>query len=118
MEKKRELHYVNARKAEKYMVYGLKKLQKTGNIHGHFQLKSHRQKREGYDNTKIIGNIYPDTKYPGCPYCKARTFVICSCGKLNCNNSKNKEEFKCQWCGKTGRLVDYEGEGFQSGSDL
>ena len=83
-----------------------------------FPIKESSAKREGYDNTKIIGNIYPDTKYPGCPYCKARSFVICSCGKLNCNNSKNKEAFKCEWCGKTGKLVEYGGEGFQSGSDL
>ena len=35
-----------------------------------FPIKESSAKREGYDNTKIIGNIYPDTKYPGCPYCK------------------------------------------------
>lgn len=83
-----------------------------------FTIKESAAKREGYDNTKIIGDIYPDAKYPGCPYCKTRSFVICSCGKLNCNNQKQNKEFVCEWCGSAGTLVDYEGNGFQSGEDV
>ncbi|MCB5686627.1 hypothetical protein G4475_05760 [Blautia wexlerae] len=41
---------------------------------------------------------------------------MCECGKLNCNNGKT-EEFVCEWCGKKGELVDYRGDGFQSGED-
>ena len=53
-----------------------------------FKLTDSRAKTEGYGSTKIVGNIYPDEEYPGCPYCKAKSFIVCgTCGKLNCNNT-------------------------------
>ncbi len=76
-----------------------------------------RIKKENYAKTKIIGNIYPDSEYPGCPYCKAMNFVICSCGKINCYNNE-EGEFVCGWCGSKGELFDYTGEGFDSAGDV
>lgn len=83
-----------------------------------FKLSDKRAKAEGYQNTKIVGMIYPDEEYPGCPYCKARSFVVCgTCGKLNCNNSSEKI-FTCGWCGAQGELSDYDGTGIDSAGDV
>ena len=79
--------------------------------------KDGAEKRENYDKTKLIGMIKWDDDYPGCPYCGSRGFVICDCGGLNCNIHSKERTFKCGWCGKVGELVDYNGEGFDSGSD-
>ena len=68
--------------------------------------------------TKIVGTIYPDGEYSGCPYCKAKSFIVCgSCGKLNCNNTEEKV-FTCGWCGAKGELIDYEGDGINSSGDV
>lgn len=83
-----------------------------------FPVKEAAAKREGYDETQIVGNIEPDDDYPGCPFCGARYFVICECGKLNCNNG-NSSNFVCDWCGESGVLIgDYDGFGFGSGGDI
>ena len=81
-----------------------------------FPMKESAAKREGYDTTTITGIIAPDAEYPGCPYCGSKYFVICSCGKLNCNITTGKT-FTCNWCGKIGVLMNYSGDGFQSGGD-
>lgn len=85
-----------------------------------FPLKEAAAKREGYDKTQLVGNISPDVDYPGCPFCKAKYFIICSCGKLNCNNANDPTAiFKCEWCGATGKLAGgYDGSGFGSGGDI
>ncbi len=82
-----------------------------------FTLSESRAKSENYSSTKIKGNIYPDSEYPGCPYCGAKSFVVCGCGRLNCNNSDEKI-FTCEWCGAKGELVDYQGDGFDSAGDI
>ena len=81
-----------------------------------FPIKESTAKREGYDATIIKGNIEPDIDYPGCPYCGSKYFVVCECGKLNCN-IYNGGAFKCEWCGLTGTIVAYEGTGIKSGGD-
>lgn len=85
-----------------------------------FPVKEESAKREGYDETKIIGDIGPDAAYPGCPFCRAKSFVICSCGKLNCNNVNTPNaHFTCEWCGASGKLsAGYDGSGFGSGGDI
>ena len=85
-----------------------------------FPVKEESAKREGYDETKIIGDIGPDAAYPGCPFCRAKSFVICSCGKLNCNNVNTPNaRFTCEWCGASGVLsAGYDGSGFGSGGDI
>ncbi len=81
-----------------------------------FPIKEAAAKREGYNDTIIEGFIEPDEEYPGCPYCGAKYFVICSCGKLNCNTG-NGTRFTCEWCGETGELTGYGGGGFRAGGD-
>lgn len=74
--------------------------------------------REHYDETVLKGLIRKGSDYPGCPYCGSGSFVVCSdCGGLNCNTNSNDEVFTCEWCGKTGALVNYEGGGFNAGGD-
>lgn len=83
-----------------------------------FKINVGRAKSEGYDSADIKGTIYPDPEYPGCPYCKAKTFVVCgACGKLNCNNSTGNI-FTCEWCGAKGELVKYGGSGIKSVGDI
>lgn len=82
-----------------------------------FPIKAASASREGYDKTRIVGNIDPTPEYPGCPFCGSRYFVICSCGKLNCNVFSDGD-FICEWCGVHGTLTNYEGSGFSAGGDL
>ena len=78
--------------------------------------KKGAEKREHYDETVLKGHIRIEEKYPGCPYCGSKAFVICSCGGLNCNNHE-PGLFTCMWCGKTGELEAYDGGGFNSSGD-
>ena len=74
--------------------------------------------RESYDRTVLKGKISWGDDYPGCPYCGSRGFVICeSCGGLNCNVHTNDNYFTCAWCGKGGELTEYDGGGFNAGTD-
>lgn len=82
-----------------------------------FPVKEAAARREHYDETKIVGEIFPDVGYPGCPYCGTKDFVVCDCGKLNCHNG-NDTHFICNWCGLSGTLGSYDGSGFGSGGDL
>lgn len=82
-----------------------------------FPVKEASAKRENYDKTKIVGNIVPDSGYPGCPFCKTQEFVVCNCGKLSCHNGV-VSKFTCNWCGLTGTLGGYDGSGFGSGNDI
>ena len=83
-----------------------------------FPIREDSARREGYDKTEIVGDIDPTSEYPGCPYCGAKYFVICSCGKLNCNSYAFDNAFLCEWCGATGTLTSYTGSGFSAGGDL
>lgn len=82
-----------------------------------FKMNESSAKREGYNDTQIMGNIEPEEEYPGCPYCKTKYFVVCgSCQHLNCNISLGTV-FTCEWCGHTGVLGDFSGDGIASGGD-
>ena len=72
--------------------------------------------REGYGKYTIKGSLVLGDEYPGCPYCGAKAFIVCECGKLNCNNGETGL-FTCEWCGLTGTIGEYKGEGFKSGDD-
>lgn len=83
-----------------------------------FPIREETARREGYDNTILKGNIYPDEEYLGCPYCRRNTFIICSaCHKLSCNVTAGNT-CTCEWCGMTGIITAYDGEGISSGGDL
>lgn len=76
------------------------------------------EKRENYDKTQLKGMIEFDNNYPGCPHCGKFGFIICgTCGGLNCNSNIQDNTFRCAWCGKSGVLQDYTGEGFSAGTD-
>ena len=114
-----EAHVVLAKCSRTRKVYGVR-MEKTAGGWTYdwaFSLNEGRAKSENYSSSKIIGNIYPDPEYPGCPYCGAKSFVVCSCGKLNCYNSEMKV-FTCEWCGSQGELVDYTGSGINSSGDV
>lgn len=82
-----------------------------------FEMNESSAKREGYNDTQIMGNIDPDESYPGCPYCKTKYFVICgACQHLNCNIGTGNL-FTCEWCGNTGMLGGFYGDGIASGGD-
>ncbi len=81
-----------------------------------FPIKESVAKREGYGDTKIVGDIEVPEEYPGCPYCGSKYFVVCGCGKLTCNNFP-MGQFKCEWCGAAGTLGNYDGSGFKAGND-
>lgn len=104
---------------ESHKIFGVR-FEKVSNRHWKytwaFPMKASTAKREGYDGTVIDGNIEPDIDYPGCPYCGSKYFVVCECGKLNCNISIGNS-FTCEWCGLTGTLTGYDGGGIKSGGD-
>ena len=82
-----------------------------------FPIAESAAKREGYDAVTVDGNIEADQEYPGCPYCHAQGFVICSCGKLNCFIGVGKE-YSCAWCGAVfDDISAYDGGGFEGGGD-
>ena len=74
-----------------------------------FPIDEGRASHEGYDKTKITGNLIADDGFNGCPYCRSERFVLCGrCGKLSCWN--NEERITCGWCGMTGKVESTEDE--------
>ncbi len=49
-----------------------------------FPIDKEKAHREGYDSTNVHGSIELDSDYPGCPYCKSKHFIFCSCGAVMC----------------------------------
>lgn len=68
-----------------------------------FKINESKAEREGFDKTKMIGTMQPTPEYPGCPYCGAKSFAPCSCGKIFCayDWSGKPMEMTCPWCGRT-----------------
>lgn len=63
-----------------------------------FPIDERRAHNEGYDETKVQGNLYHTSEYPGCPYCGTYNFVQCNrCHKISCWNGE--ESLPCLWCG-------------------
>jgi hypothetical protein len=86
-----------------------------------FPIKESTAQREGYNAANLTGSIEPTADYPGCPYCGAQYFVVCPCGKLNCNVAAENilgRQFTCEWCGLSGQISAYGGEGIQTGRDI
>lgn len=59
---------------------------------------------EGYDKTIINDSIETDSSYPGCPYCKSKSFVRCGCGKINCYDGESAQII-CKFCGEKGTVT-------------
>lgn len=106
-------------KETKGKTYGVR-FQRSGDIWKYnwaFEMRESSAKREGYDQTKIKGNIFPDAEYPGCPYCGVKYFIICDrCSGLSCNTVIGNT-VTCEWCGMTGTIERYSGGGIASGGD-
>lgn len=82
-----------------------------------FPIEEDTAKREGYDATILKGMLGKTPDYPGCPYCGTKHFVVCgNCKRLNCNIVTGNT-FTCDWCGFTGSLSNYDGQGVASGGD-
>ncbi len=62
-----------------------------------FPVDESRAHKEGYDATRVQGNLYCTEEYPGCPYCRTKGFVLCNrCKKISCWNGEN--QLTCPWC--------------------
>lgn len=68
-----------------------------------FPLSERSIKNEGYSDVKMSGGIAQDEEYPGCPYCKTKSFYVCQCGKFNCWDGEQRV-VTCGWCGIRGEL--------------
>ena len=70
-----------------------------------FKVKAQQAKREGFDKTRVQGNLDATDEYPGCPYCGTHGFVQCGqCQKITCWNGETS--MVCKWCGhKMERIV-------------
>lgn len=80
-----------------------------------FKIDRDKAKREGYDSRQVQGSIDLDSEYPGCPYCKSRQNVFCSCGAVLCWNGESV--INCPVCGQRGEVsmvdsVSMRGGGF------
>lgn len=80
-----------------------------------FKIDRDKARREGYDTTHVHGSIILDDEYPGCPYCKSKHNIFCSCGAVACWHGENM--FTCPVCGQTGEVsaassFDLQGGGF------
>lgn len=80
-----------------------------------FKIDKEKAKREGYDSQSVHGSIELDSDFPGCPYCKGKQFLFCSCGAVMCWHGQRT--ITCPNCGQTGEVttassVDLKGGGF------
>ena len=64
-----------------------------------FPINESQATNEGFDKSKIQGNLNGTEDYPGCPYCGTWGFVQCnSCRKLTC--WQEERSLVCEWCGQ------------------
>jgi hypothetical protein len=80
-----------------------------------FKIDRAKAHREGYDTKKVNGSVTLDNDYPGCPYCKSKRFVFCSCGAVMC--WYGQKVVTCPKCGASGEVtsvssVNLKGGGF------
>jgi hypothetical protein len=79
-----------------------------------FKINESKAKREGFDNTKMIGTMQPTSEYPGCPYCGAVDIALCSCGKIFCWSGET-DRATCPWCGQRGDYHTVDSINFEGG---
>lgn len=71
-----------------------------------FKIDMKKAQHEGYDREVTSGTFYPESGYPGCPFCGSISLAQCSCGKSFCSkreeeNSSRQISLTCPWCGQT-----------------
>ena len=69
--------------------------------------------REGYDAQNVSGSIEMDSEFPGCPYCKAKQFIFCSCGAVMCWHGQSV--VTCPKCGQSGEATKASSVNLQGG---
>jgi hypothetical protein len=80
-----------------------------------FKVDPEKAHREGYDTKSVSGSVTLDENYPGCPYCKSKQFVFCSCGAIMCWHGQRV--VTCPKCGASSEVtfvssVNLKGGGF------
>ena len=78
-----------------------------------FKMGAEQGKREGYDSTNVTGTIELDSEFPGCPYCKSKQFLFCSCGAVMCWHGQRV--VTCPKCGQTGEVSSAESVNLKGG---
>lgn len=69
-----------------------------------FKIDDEKAKKEGYQNTKVFGDILVDDTYRGCPYCETMYTSVCDrCGMLSCRDPHDTK-MVCGWCGSVGEI--------------
>lgn len=81
-----------------------------------FRIKDSVARKEGYDKTRVDGLFEFSEKFPGCPYCNAQAFVLCSCDTLLCNEIGSRV-FSCPSCGVSGSVGDGPVTSLSAGQD-
>ncbi len=62
-----------------------------------FPVNESRAKNERCEN-HVQGSLCCTAEYPGCPYCGAKSFVLCDkCHKMTCY--QGEPALTCSWCG-------------------
>lgn len=79
-----------------------------------FKLSENAASAEGYSNEMVSGRIVTDSDYPGCPYCEAKRWFSCECGKITCLQDASTSA-TCAWCETSGELVQVETMNLQGG---
>lgn len=83
-----------------------------------FKIDDEKAKKEGYQNTKVFGDIIVDETYHGCPYCGTMLGTICiKCGMLTCRG-EHDTKFSCGWCGTKGELGELPDEFELKGGEM
>lgn len=80
-----------------------------------FKIGAEQAHREGYDSKTVTGSVELDNSFPGCPYCKSKQFLFCTCGAVMCWHGQSV--VTCPKCGLTGEVstvtnVNLKGGGF------
>ena len=103
---RKEAAVIVAKCPTNHKLYGIR-VEHTGNrewtFTWSFPIKEQTAQREGYDKTKVVGNLLIGEEYPGCPYRKQKVITICECGQASCTHLRNNV-FTCEWCNSKGEL--------------
>ena len=84
-------------------------------FHWAFPIDKTKAHREGYDEKNVHGTVSIDVDYPGCPYCGAKSFVICgNCGSVICYHGQKC--VTCPQCGFSGDVTNIESVDLKGGS--
>lgn len=70
-----------------------------------FKMSESTSSKEGFDKTRVSGNIFNAPEYPGCPHCGADTWFQCPNGHFVCLERNTSGVVKCPKCGFSGELA-------------